>query len=43
MNKHEIAIEQIMKEKKIDKEEYLEGILKEKPELKAKIDSYNKK
>ena len=43
MNKHEIAIDQIMKEKKIDKEEYLEGILKEKPELKAKIDSYNKK
>jgi hypothetical protein len=43
MNKHEIAIEHIMREKKIDKEEYLEGILKEKPELKQKVDSYGKK
>ena len=33
----------IMKERKIEKEEYLNGILREKPELKSFIDNYGKK
>jgi len=43
MNKYEDAIDIIMKDKKIEKEEYLNGILREKPELKRLIDNYGKK
>lgn len=43
MNKYEVAIDIIMKEKKIEKEEYLNGIIKEKPELRNVIDNYGKK
>jgi hypothetical protein len=32
-----------MKERKIEKDEYLNGILREKPELKNFIDNYGKK
>ena len=43
MNKYEDAIEIIMKDKKADKEEYLNGILREKPELKSYVDNFGKK
>ena len=43
MDKHKEAIDIIMKERKIEKEEYLNGILREKPELKSFIDNYGKK
>jgi len=43
MNKYQDAVELIMKEKKIDKEEYLNGILREKPELKSFIENFGKK
>ncbi len=43
MNKFEDAIEIIMKDKKADKEEYLNDILKEKPELKSYVDNFGKK
>lgn len=43
MNKYQDAIDIIMMDRKVDKEEYLNEILKEKPELKAYIDNYGKK
>ena len=43
MNKYQDAVELIMKEKKIEKDEYLNGILREKPELKSFIDNFGKK
>ena len=43
MNKYEDAVDIIMKERKIEKDEYLNGILREKPELKGFIDNYGKK
>ena len=43
MKKYEEAVEIIMKDKKVDKEEYLNGILREKPELKSFIDNFGKK
>ena len=43
MSKYEDAIEIIMKNKKADKEQYLNEILREKPELKSYIENFGKK
>ena len=43
MDKYKEAVDIIMKERKIEKEEYLNGILREKPELRSYIDNYGKK
>ena len=43
MNKYEDAIEIIMKDRKVEKEEYLNAIIREKPELRGYIDNFGKK
>lgn len=43
MNKHKEALEIVMSDKKVDKQMYIEGILREKPDLKRYLDELQMK